>query len=385
MIGLHWVRDKGLELHARAGVVTAAVLAALLTSGLAIVYLTLSGKTSRDLVVVFGINAVLVVGLQVLVGNTGIMSFGQMTFVAVGAYTAGILSVSPTRKKTLLPHLPPFLKDHTLPVVPTLLIAALLAGLLALIIGPALMRLTGIAAGITTLGLLVIGNGLIRNAKDYTRGNETFFGVPRSATLPVVFGTLTVAVGLASMVKWSQLGLRARAVREDPLAAETAGIRVLTARLWPWVISAAISGAGGALLAYQLTAFSPNSFYLNQTIPIVIMVIVGGVSSVTGALVGTTLLTAWQEFVRNIETGHVGPLHFSSVNGIAQLSLGVGLVLVLLGRPAGALGASEPQLTFGRRKQPADQPPTHDPSSDGIEESPAPERLGAAHSSNDVI
>ncbi len=349
MIRLRWVRDKGLGEHAKAGVVSAAILAAAFTALLAVGYLKVSGSSARDLVIVFGINAVLVVGLQVLVGNTGIMSFGQMAFVAIGAYTAGVLAVAPVRKRALLPHLPSLLRDHTLPVVPTLLVAALAAGLVALLIGPALMRLTGIAAGITSLGLLVIMNDLIRNAKNYTRGNETFFGVPRSATLPVVFGTLIVVVGVAAAVKWSQLGLRARAVREDPLAAETAGVRVLTARLWPWVVSAAISGVAGALLAYQLTAFSPNSFYLTQTIPIVVMVIVGGVNSVTGALVGTALLTVWQEFVRNVERGRVGPVHFVSINGVAELSLGIGLVLVLLWRPTGAMGAREPQLELGRQ------------------------------------
>jgi branched-chain amino acid transport system permease protein len=349
MIRLHWVRDKGLGRHGKAGVIAAAIAVAVFATAVALLYLQVSGRSSYDLVIVFGINAVLVVGLQVLVGNTGVMSFGQMAFVSIGAYTAGILAVSPSRKEALLPHLPALLRDRTLPVVPTLIVAGLAAAVVALLIGPALMRLTGIAAGITTLGLLVIMNGLIRNAKDYTRGNETFFGVPRSATLPVVFGTLTVVVALAAVVKWSQLGLRARAVREDPLAAETSGIRVLTSRLWPWVISAGISGAGGALLAYQLTAFSPNSFYLTQTIPIVIMVIVGGVNSVTGAIVGTTLLTVWQEFVRDVESGNIGPLHFLSINGIAELSLGLGLVLVLLTRPTGAMGSREPQLSVGRR------------------------------------
>jgi branched-chain amino acid transport system permease protein len=282
-----------------------------------------------------------------------------------------------------LRDLPPILRDHSLPIVPVLLLAGVIAALAALIIGPALMRLTGIAAGITSFGFLVIMNDIIRNARSFTRGNETFFGVPQSATLPVVFGSLTVAVAVASAIKWSPLGLRARAVRDDPLAAETAGISIVSSRVWPWVGSAFISGVGGALFAYQLTAFSPNSFYLNQTIPIVVMVVLGGANSVSGAVVGATLLTGWQEFVRNVENGHVGPLHFPAVNGVAEMSLGIGLILVLLARPAGAVGSWEPQFLWRRRTRGTPVPPSVVPSVPAsLEPTPNPAPVGMSEPSS---
>ena len=143
----------------------------------------------------------------------------------------------------------------------------------------------------------------------------------------------------------------ARAAHDDPLAAETAGISVVRSRVWPWVGSAFISGVAGALIAYELTAFSPNSFYLAQTIPIVVMVVLGGANSVLGAVVGATLLTGWQEFTRNIEDGRLGPLHFPAVNGIAEMTLGIGLILVLLARPEGAMGSWEPQFLWRRRRR----------------------------------
>jgi branched-chain amino acid transport system permease protein len=351
-----WTRERGLHRGGTLGAVLGATaltgLASLLIAG----YLAVSGGRDYDLLITFGVSAVLVVGLQILVGNTGIMSFGQMAFVALGAYTAGILSTPPAIKQSVLPQLPGLLRDHTLPLVATLVLAGAVAAIVALAIGPILMRLTGIAAGITTFAFLVITNDFLRHARNFTRGNETFFGVPQSATLPVVFGSLTAAVAVASAIKWSRLGLQARAVREDPLAAETAGIKVISSRVWPWVGSAFISGVGGALLAYQLTAFSPNSFYLNQTIPIVVMVVLGGANSVFGAFVGASLLTAWQEFVRNIEDGHLGPLHFHALNGFAELSLGVGLILLLRARPEGVMGAWEPQLLL-RRLRKRDGPP----------------------------
>jgi branched-chain amino acid transport system permease protein len=359
MIGFRWTRERGLRRWATTGAVVGVTALTGLAGLLVAAYLALAGGSNYDLLITFGVNACLVVGLQILVGNTGIMSFGQMAFVALGAYTAGILSTPAAIKAIEVPNLPGFLRDHTVPIVPTILLAGLVAAVVALAIGPILMRLTGIAAGITTFAFLVITNDFLRHAKDFTRGNETFYGVPQSANLPVVFGSLTGAVALAAAIKWSRVGLQARAVREDPLAAETAGIKIISSRVWPWVGSAFVSGVGGALLAWQLTAFSPNSFYLNQTIPIVIMVVLGGVNSVAGAVAGATLLTAWQEFVRNIENGHIGPVHFPAVNGIAELSLGVGLIVLLLVRPEGALSSWEPQFIARRRrrKEAASGPP----------------------------
>jgi len=349
MTWFRWTRERGLERRATLGAVSAVTVLAGLVGVVVAVYLALAGGSNYDLLITFGVDAVLVVGLSVLVGNTGIMSFGQMAFVALGAYTAGILTTPAAIKSSVLPHLPALLRDHTLPIVPAILLAGVVAAVVGLAIGPIIMRLTGIAAGITTFALLVITNDFLRHAQSFTRGNETFFGVPQSANLPVVFGSLTAAVALAAAIKWSRIGLQARAVREDPLAAETAGIKIISSRVWPWVGSAFISGVGGALLAFQLTAFSPNSFYLNQTIPIVIMIILGGANSVTGAVVGAILLTAWQEFVRGVENGHIGPLHIPSVNGIAELSLGIGLILLLLARPEGVMGSWEPQFLARRR------------------------------------
>ncbi|HEY7282424.1 MAG TPA: branched-chain amino acid ABC transporter permease [Actinomycetota bacterium] len=363
MIRLRWTRERGLQRRATSGAVVAVTVLAGLVGAIVGVYLALSGGANYDLLITFGVNAVLVVGLQVLVGNTGIMSFGQMAFVAIGAYTAGILTTPTAIKASVLPQLPTIFRDHTMPVIPALLLAGLVAGVVALAIGPIFMRLTGIAAGITSFAFLVIVNDFLRHASSFTRGNETFFGVPQSANLPVVFGSLTGAVALAAIIKWSRLGLQARAVREDPLAAETAGIKVISSRVWPWVGSAFISGVAGALLAYQLTAFSPNSFYLNQTIPIVVMVILGGANSVAGAVVGATLLTAFQELMRNVEDGHLGPLHIPSVNGIAELALGVGLILLLLARPEGVMSSWEPQF-LARRRNGGRPGPTATPAGD---------------------
>ena len=341
MIVLRWVADRGLHRGALAGIVLGDMALAAAVGAAVFAYVGLTGGSDTDLLLSFGINAILVVGLQTFVGSTGVLSFAPMAFMGVGAYAAAIVAVPPATKAFMLPDLPLFLQEMSLSLAPAMLIGGCAAALVALLTGLVLMRLTGIAAGITSLGVLVIVNELIRNAEAFTRGSRTIFGVPASADLPWVFGTLVAAMGFGALLKASSIGLRARAVRDDPLAATTAGINPVTARLWPYLAFGFISGVAGALWAHHLTAFSPNSFFVAQTIPIIVMLVVGGTNSVAGGLVGAVLLTVWLELIRPIEAGAFG---IPALNGIALLSVGIGLILLLRWRPSGALGAKEAQF-----------------------------------------
>jgi branched-chain amino acid transport system permease protein len=318
------------------------VLAGLAAAAVAAIDAATGGDYS-GLLLSLGLSMILTIGYQIFAGSTGIVSFGHPGFVAIGAYAAGLVSLPTAIKATVLPKLPAFLAGLQLGFIPAVLLGGLAAALVALAIGPVVMRLAGAAGGIMTFGFLIIMNELLRNAEAITRGNQTFFGVPKLADFATVYGAVVVAAGLAVAFKFSRAGLRARAVREDPLAAETAGIGLVAARLWPWVLSAFVMGAGGALMAFFLTAFSPKSFYVALVIPMMIMAVLGGLSSVAGAIAGAIILTAWQLVMRTLESGGFG---FAVPLGSSQLTLGVGLVLVLYFRPGGLLGHNE--LVIGR-------------------------------------
>ena len=224
---------------------------------------------------------------------------------------------------------------------------ALVCGLAA---GPLIVRLPESTASIATFALLVVVNNIFQNATSLTRGNQTFFGVPRSVNFGLVFGTLAVVVIAAAAFKWSPLGLRARAVREDPIAAEASGIRVSTARLWPFALSAFITGAGGALWAFDVTAFSSNSFYLSQSIGVIAMMILGGYRSVTGAILGATVMSVWLELVRHVENGvTIAAVHIRAMPGLSQLFLGLALVSSF----AGVRPGSPARRSFSSTSPPA--------------------------------
>lgn len=343
MTRIEWRIDRGLR-PAAASIASASIvvfggLVALLAGAALLIF----GDSERDIVLLFGINAVLVVGLQAFVGNTGILSFGHVAFMGIGAYAAGIATIPVALKISLMPDLPVFLQNRTVPVVVALFLGGVAAAAFALLTAPLFVRLTGDAAAIMTFGLLVIVNEVLRNADTFTRGTQTFIGVPEAATFTLIFGTLLVVVALSAAFKWSSVGLRARTVRDDILAAEAAGIAGSAARILPWVISAFITGVGGALWAFQVTAFSPNSFFIAQSVGIIAMMILGGMQSISGALLGASLMTIWLELMRHVEGGDVGiaGLHIPARPGIADFTLGVLIIGVLLLRPSGIVGSRE--------------------------------------------
>jgi branched-chain amino acid transport system permease protein len=347
---LRVVRDRGLDRGGTAGALGGAGVAVAAVIAFVALMALLFGIEEEDIILLFGINATIVVGLQLFVGNTGIMSFGHVAFVGLGAYAVGVVSVPLATRAAFLPDLPGFLSNLALSPVPAILFAGLVAGICGLLFGPFVVRLPESTATIITFAMLVVVYDVLGNADSITRGTKTFLGVPNKSSYVLVFATLALVVLASAAFKWSRLGLRARAARDDPAAAEASGISVGTSRLWPFVLSAVITGIGGGLWAYQVTAFTPNSFYIAQVIPFVAMMILGGLGSVSGALLGATVMSLWLELIRHVENGGVSlaSLHIPAVQDLSQLTLGILLVLLLRWRSSGLAGSRELQLTFSR-------------------------------------
>lgn len=336
-----FVIDYGLEPRGYVHMVAVSAVAAVALTTLVIGFGWWTNGHYETLLSSIGIIAVAVVGYQVFVGNTGIVSFGHPAFAALGAYTTGILAIPTEMKSALLPNLPAWLSVISVGPAAATIAGGIVALLFALAVGSAVMRLSGAAAGIMTFGLLVITNEVLRNATNITKGNQTFFGVPRSVDSTSIYMVLALVIVFAIAFKYSNLGLRARAVREDPLAAEMSGISIVGARLWAWGASAFVTGIAGGLLAQNLTSFSPNSFYMNLVVPILLMSVLGGMNSVLGAVAGTALISLWQQFMRLAEGSELPLVGFKIPIGISDLTLGLALVLILLIRPGGVAGDFE--------------------------------------------
>jgi len=279
----------------------------------------------------FFINVIFVVALQVFSGNSGILSFGQMAFAGVGAYTASILTIDPLLKPTLLTGLPHGLQNAHFSFLTATLAAGAVAGAVALLTGLAILRLDGASAVIAILSLLLIADVIFDAWIGVTRGAGGLYAIPDESRLGRVLLLAIAAVAAARVFKDSRSGLLLQGSREDAFSAASVGVPVRAYRMRAWVLSGMLSGIAGALLAFWLGTISPTNFFLAPTFAIVVMFIIGGMTTVTGAVAGAGIVTLVQEIVRPHEEDRLdlGLFTFNRLTGLTQLVL-VGLILLVM-------------------------------------------------------
>ncbi|MBD3664102.1 ABC transporter permease subunit [Sulfitobacter aestuariivivens] len=300
------------------------------------------GRTGERIALLMCVNVAAVVALAVFCGNTGIVSFGHGAFMALGAYASGILTMPAGLQRSALPELPGWLSGYELSVLGALPLVLLVGLCFALLTGSAISRLQGASAAIATLGLLIIVHSIAISAREFTRGSQTFYGVPRITDLTFVLLAAIGVVIVARLYRESRWGLFVRAARDDEDAASALGIYPRRARLVAWTLSGTLATLAGALYGHILGAFSPASFYLGLVFAQVVMMIVGGMSSVGGAVVGVVAVTILQNTVRNLEGGiTVVGVTLPEVFGLTTVSLGIAILLVIWLRPQGLVGGFE--------------------------------------------
>jgi branched-chain amino acid transport system permease protein len=286
------------------------------------------------------ITATLVLGLQVFSGNSGILSFGHVAFMAIGAYVSALLTIPAGLKKATFTDMPGFLHwilNAELGTVSSTLIAGLVAAVFALIVATPIVRLNGVPAGIATLALLVIVYTFNIQTTSITRGTSTMIGVPSTTTITSALMWAILAVIVAFAYQASRSGVRLRGSRENEAAAKSVGINVPLERGVAWVLSGFMLGCGGALYGHYIIAFSAGEFYFTATFNIVLMLVIGGLTSVSGAVVGLVFITVVKEILRRVETG---PLN-GNYPGFTELLLAGILLLVLIWRPRGLTAGHE--------------------------------------------
>jgi branched-chain amino acid transport system permease protein len=295
------------------------------------------------------VSVAIVVAIYVFVGISGVLSFGQISFVAVGAFAAGIFTVPLDSKRAVLADVFPLLRDHTIGNVPSLLLAAAVGGVFAFVVGLPLMRLSGLAAGIATFAVLEITHNVLREWTKIGPGATTLPLVPETTgPLQATLGAL-VAIAVAYAYQRSRLGRLLRASREDPAAARGAGVDIHRQRLAAFTLSGALAGFAGGLFVHLLGSITTEQVYLELTFLTLAMLVVGGLTSLWGAVVGALAVSGLDSFLSQAEQGiHIGfKLDLPSGTRLVILSTIMALVLVL--RPSGLTGGRELRLGLRRR------------------------------------
>lgn len=260
-----------------------------------------------QVITMLGINIIMALGLNLITGVAGQLSFGHAAFVSIGAYTAAIL--------TLKLHWP-------FPLV--LLAGSLMAALWGFLIGFPALRLTGDYLGIATLGFGEIVLVAFMNM-EITGGAIGLAGIPRLTNPVIVYLLVALTIWCMYRLQNSRFGRALLAVREDEIAAVTLGVNTASYKIQAFVIGAFFAGLAGGLYAHYLQYLNPNDFGFARSFEILTFIVLGGLGSIPGAILGTTVLTIAPEFLRSLAQ-------------YRMMIYGILMVLLMIFRPNGLLG-----------------------------------------------
>jgi branched-chain amino acid transport system permease protein len=246
-----------------------------------------------------GIYAIAVMGLGILLGFTGQMSLGQAAFFGIGAYTSGWLTT----------HL-------GWPVWPAMAVAVGVSALVGLAVGYPCLRLSGHYLALATIGFGIITQLVLINWKDVTNGSDGMTGIPPPAIGPWTLDSygsyyylVLIAVLACAYVAWriktTRVGRALEAIRENELAARATGIDATRYKIVAFVLAGAYAGLAGSLLAHSIKFLSPDSYSFDQSVVFLVMLILGGSSSIGGAILGAVLLTLLPEVLRPLKSSYI--------------------------------------------------------------------------------
>ena len=298
-------------------------------------------KFALHILSLIAIASIAAMGLQVLLGYSGQLSIGQAAFYGIGAYTSALLTA-----RLGVPF-------------PLALIGAGAAAAVASLLMVPITRLTGAYIAVATLGFSIIVFLFIQNEEWLTGGSYGFIGIPRAElfgyALRDPMWSYYLNVGVAAIVYFtfariegSRFGRAINAIRQDADAARASGIRVTLLKSECFVIAAFVAGLAGSLYAHEVRYLAPNDFTFWKSIEILIMVVIGGVGSLAGAILGAAVVVGLPEYLRAI--GDYRMLVFGAIL-IATMLFGEGglaALLATLGRRVAAVAMrSAPKLPPG--------------------------------------
>ncbi len=289
-----------------------------------------------------GINIILAVSLNLINGFTGQFSIGHAGFMAIGAYTSAFMSVTfGSALEKAFGFLPEGPRRGAVLLL-VLAVGAVCAAIAGFLVGVPSLRLRGDYLAIVTLGFGEIIRVFILNI-DAVGGARGFSGIPKYSNFGWVYFFAIATIVVVSRIVNSSFGRTLLAVREDEIAAEAMGVNTTRSKVISFVISSAMAGIAGGLFAHYLMYIHTNSFTFLKSIEIIIMIVLGGMGSITGSVVGAVLYIALTEGLRTFEQ-------------YRMVTFSLLLILIMIFRPQGLMGHREIFLLRRREKRPPAAP-----------------------------
>lgn len=301
-----------------------------------------------------GIYITLGLSLNLIYGFTGMFSLGHAGFMAIGAYTSALLTMSPQLKEMnfFLEPIVPWLANAEWSFLPALLMGGFLAAILGLLIGAPVLKLKDDYLAIATLGFAEIIRIIFTNTQNITNGPLGLKGLPPYTTIWWSWGIALVTILFMVYLFKGSYGRAFIAIREDEVAAETMGINLFRHKILSFTIGSFMAGIAGGLLAHLMGTIDPLMFRFTLTYNILLIVVLGGMGSITGSIISGIVITVMMEYLRFLD----GPMDFGffktdGISGLRMVIFSVMLMAVILFFQKGLMGNREFSWDFLFRKK----------------------------------
>jgi len=305
------------------------------------------------LFLLFGINVILAISLNVINGWIGFFSIGHGGIMLVGAYTAAFLTLSPSLKEGILDlHLPAFILNIQLPLLPALLIGGIFGVVAGVVLVLPALRLRGMYFCAGTLGFNIIATTIAENLPDVTNGAMGLRQFPSYTNIWWVWGIAIFLIYITLMLKKSYIGRAFISIGKDQCLAEHMGINLLKYKIYAFGFSAFFTAIGAILWVHLILNLFPRAFDLILVFSVVTMIVIGGMGSVSGSIIGAAIVTLFTETLAPIEEGfNFFGFQVPQALGLTTILLGVLLIVVLIKKPEGIMGEREISLNFFKGKK----------------------------------
>ena len=291
------------------------------------------------------ISAILALSLNLVIGFTGMFSLGHAGFMCIGAYTAAILTMSPASKELIffMEPITPLLAKVEWPIFPAIVAAGIMAALFGFLVGFPALRLRDDYLAIATLGFAEIIRIIVTNTITITNGALGLKNIPSIDNLWLYWGCAIITIIILKRIINSSWGYAFKAIRDNEIAAEAMGISVFKHKLLSFTIGAFFAGIAGALTSFLITSIDPTMFRFLFTYQILLIVVLGGMGSLTGSVISALAITILMEVLRFVEEpiNFFGLLQIPGISGLRMVLYALGLLLVILFYRQGLMGTRE--------------------------------------------
>jgi len=302
---------------------------------------TFLGGFNLQLVRLMGINSIIAIGVNITNGYTNIFSLGFGGIMLVAAYTS-IMFTMPISYKEAALNLPMWLQQAQLPLLPAMLIGAVLGVITSVVLVLPAFRLRGHYFILASIGINLVIANLAENMHDYTQGSHGLRNVPAYTDSWWIYGILLLTVIFVWRLMHSKYGRALISISKDQRLAAVMGVDIVRYKIYSFIIGSFIVAVGGVLWVHLIQCINPQAFNLMFVFELIAMLAIGGIGTISGAILGATIVTIFTQAAAPIQEGFVlFSLNIPPMYGLVNLLMAIIIIVIMIYRPDGIMKGKE--------------------------------------------